>query len=291
MPTPRVPASAVLRQPAARGDQVVLYFDARPGFTSFLGIANGGAEDLDVRVDLHASDLQLSFSLTERLAAGARRTIDVGLLVAEGLAPEPGIAVATAVDARGEPVVTRALGGSFSVASLESGAAWGGPGAARSAVTSATGRRPALGSRIDGEEIVLERIAPDALDLATFHDPATLDGAAAGGSQLVLVSFDDVATVGGGTGPLVRAAAMRWGVAAWRADGSEIARGAYDTAGVDVSSLQEMLGAEVLGSSGRPELVARTPAAGNRMVLFAQALGTFASGHALPPLDLEEENR
>lgn len=257
---------------------MIFYFDARPGFTSFLSLASAAEAQLTVRIDLRAADLRPSLTLEEVLAPGATRTLDVGALREAGLAPEPGLAVATAVDATGTPLTSRALAGTFSVANVELGSAWGGPGAARLARRAGDASLPPLGTPVDGATVLFEQIRPAALDLATFHDPAAL--ANGGGNQVVFVSFDDVA----GEAPALARAAMRWVLAARRNDGDEIATVAHDTSGVEVSHLERLLGPAVNGAGGRLELVARTPAAPNRLVFFSQSLGTFSVGHLLPPL-------
>lgn len=279
-PTPTTEPPGVVRQePSSRGDQVLYYLDARPGFTTFLSVANVGGDALDVRVDFHASDLSPSHELLLALPAGGSRTIDVGELRDEGLVAGPGLAIASAVDAAGEPLVTRALAGNFTVANLALGSAWGAPGVARSARLAAGGETPARGTHIDGDAVVLEQIRPDAVELAVYHDPATLEDASEGGNQLIFVSFDDAS----GRAPDVAGAAMRWVVSATRSDGGEIDAAALDTSGVEASHLAAIVGPEVLGAAGHLELVARTPSAGNRLVFFAQSLGTFATGYLLPP--------
>src|SRR5205085_3148104 len=65
---------------------------------------------------------------------GGTLTIDVGGLAAGGLPAQAGVAFVTAVDTAGAPLVTRALTGSFTIANLQTGAAWGSVAAARSAV-------------------------------------------------------------------------------------------------------------------------------------------------------------
>jgi len=277
--TPAPAPGAIVEQPASRGDQLLFYLDASAGFTSFVSVANVGAAPLDVLVDVYAADLTLRDTLALALPAGGSRTIDVGALRAAGVVAGPGLAIAYAVDPSGAPIVTRALSGNFTVANLATGSAWGAPGAARSARKADDGDAPAVGTVIDGATVLLDQIRPDVVELAAYHDPDTLERAAEGGNQLVFVSFDDV----GGRAPEVRTAAMRWVVSATRNDGTPLPSGAVDTSGVDVSHLEAVVGPDVRGAAGRLELTARTPWAGNRLVFFAQSLGTFATGYLLPP--------
>jgi hypothetical protein len=149
----------------------------------------------------------------------------------------------------------------------------------RSARTDADSTIPQSGTLIDGSNVVLEQLRPAAVELAIYHDPASLDAAADGGNQLIFVSFDDVA----GRAPKVAGAAMRWVAVVSRADGTPVDAPAFDTSGVEVSHLAAVVGPDVNGAAGRLELVARTPSASNRLVFFAQSLGTFATGYLLPP--------
>lgn len=275
-PTPVAPSGSTAH---SRGDQLLAYFDARDGFTSFVGIANTGAEPLLVRVDVRGADLRLALSWRETLAATTTRTIDVGALRASGLGAEPGLLLVTAIDGTGAAIASDALAGNFTVAHLDRGAAWGAAAIPRRARVAATGAAAPGGTIIDGATVVLETIRPSAVELAAYHAPATLDRHEVGGNQVIFASFDDVA----GAAPEVVPAAMRWVVDAVRQDGAAIEAAALDTSGVEVTHLEELLGADAADAPGRLELVARTPSADNRLVFFAQSLGSFATGYLLPP--------
>lgn len=275
VPTPVAPGASTA---GSRGDQVLAYFDAREGFTSFLSLANTGDEAIVVRVDLRGHDLRLLRSWRETLAAGATRTIDVGGLRSDGLPAEPGLAIATAVDDTSGAIASGALAGNFTVANLALGSAWGAPAVARRARVVATGAAAPAGASIDGTEVVFETVGPAAVELATYFAPDTLDRPEAGGNQVIFVSFDDVVAA-----PEVVRAAMRWVVAGTHNDGTPIAAPVAETSGVEVTHLEELLGAGAIDASGRLELIARTPSADNRLVFFAQSLGTFATGYLLPP--------
>ena len=277
--TPAPAPGAVVVQPASRGDQVLLYFDARAGFTSFLSLANTGTAPLDVRIDVYDEDLTRGDAIDLSLPAGGSRIVDIGELRDAGSVSGPGLAIAYAVDASGAAVVTRVLAGNFTVANLATGSAWGAPGAARSARLASGGEVPAPGTVIDGAAVLLDQIRPDKVELAVYHDPDTLESASEGGNQLVFVSFDDV----GGQAPEVRSATMRWIATASRNDGAFLPAAAFDTSGVEVSHLEAVAGPGVRGAAGHLELTARTPWAGSRLVFFAQSLGTFATGYLLPP--------
>lgn len=276
VPTPVAPGAPVA---GSRGDQMLAYFDARDGFASFVSLANTGDEPLVVRIDLRGRDLRLLRSWQEPLDAGASRIVDIGGLRAGGLPAEPGLAVATAVDDEGGAIASGALAGNFTVANMTLGSAWGAPAIARRSRVVATGSRAPAGVAIDGKVVVLETQRPGAVELATYFAADTLDRPEAGGNQVIFVSFDDVE----GFPPEVASAAMRWSVDGTRNDGTPIGAPAIDTSGVEVTHLEELLGSAASDVSGRFELVARTPSADNRLVFFAQSLGSFATGYLLLP--------
>lgn len=267
------PAAASLAAPLARGDQLLLHYDARDGYTTFLNVANQGAVPRDLRITLYGPNLAAGLQLDESLAAGATRTIDVGSLRAEGLPAEAGIALVTAVQ-DGLPVTSGALAGSFTVANLATSSAWGAPAAARLARTS-SGTSPANGTPIDGRDVALQPFAASRADLAVFYDPLSLEPAERGGNQLVVVSFDD-------DGVLPVPVATRWRVVATRNDGTEVSDAIASFAGVALRELVRLAGAGVEGAAGRIVLEAQPGAARNRLVYFVQSLGTFATGYLLP---------
>jgi hypothetical protein len=272
-------ASRGLPEPAARGDQLVLYYDARDGFTAFLNVANEGASAIDVRLQLYGGEIATPFETTATLAANGTRTFDVAALRQEGLPAQAGVALVTAVDGEG-PFASRVLAGSFTVANLSTSSAWGAPAAARTAVRSEGNSfvPVAPGTQIDGTTVVLDQISPRTLDLSVYYDPDTLEPPASGGNQLVFVSFDDVA----GEGLSIVGAEVAWGLAGTRSNGETTTAGTHTTSGVEVTDLESVAGVDLGGSAGRLRLSLRPPSAANRIVYFAESLGTFATGYALP---------
>jgi hypothetical protein len=282
-PTNPLEAELIQHVPDGTGDQVLLYFDARDSFTTFLNLHNFGGEELEVSLLLYSGDL--SGEPVEELvllAAGATRTIDVGLLREDGLPAQAGVAFATAIDSNGAPVVSRALAGSFTVANLQTSSAWGAAGAGRSAVAlSGSGVvEPPIGTVIDGASVLLKAIRPDRLMLAVYYDPATLQPAAEGGNQLIFLSFNDVP----GAVFDVSATTTTWTLDATKNDGSAIDADPYAANGVSLSDLESLLGSEVNGSAGSLQLTAQPPGAYNRLVFFVESLDTFATGYLLPPV-------
>jgi hypothetical protein len=49
-----------------------------------------------------------------------------------------------------------------------------------------------------------------------------------------------------------------------------------------VSDLSTVAGVDLGGSAGRLRFSIRSPSAANRIIYFAESLGTFATGYALP---------
>jgi hypothetical protein len=54
---------------------------------------------------------------------------------------------------------------------------------------------------------------------------------------------------------------------------------------VEVTDLNTVAGNDLGGSAGRLRFSLRPPSAANRIIYFAESLGTFATGYALPALD------
>lgn len=263
--------------PDGSGDQLVLLYDARDGFTTFLNLHNLGDEPRTVRLELRGLALDDAFTQVVALAAGATRTIDVGALRSDGLPARAGAAFVVAIDDAASPVVTRALGGSFTIANLTTGSAWGAPAAARRAVASgATSTLPAPGTPIDGDDVRLRGIRPARVGLSVYYDPSTLEPAALGGNQLVFLSFDD-----DGATPV--AAVTTWSVDGRRSDGSGFASDDVAVSGVLLSHLEEIVGSAASGAAGSITFDTAGGAT-SRLVFFSESLGTFATGYLLPPV-------
>src|SRR5262249_36631854 len=126
-------------RPDGDGDQLVFYYDARPGFTTFLNLHNASVDALDVQVQFYGPPFGSPFVRTLSIEAGGTHIFDVGALKSDepALPAQFGVAIATPVNPAGKPVVTHALSGNFTVANLLVHSAWGASAAARSAVQSA----------------------------------------------------------------------------------------------------------------------------------------------------------
>ena len=264
------------------GDQLLFYYDARPGFTTFVNLANLGASQLVVRLRFYGPDLRSALDRDEVLPAGGTRTISLDAIVAAGLPRQAGLVVAAAIDAAGEPVVTRALAGNFTIANLQTSSAWGAAAIARSGMVRQGGAmvRAAVGTPLDGATARLQQVRPGAVDLSVYYDPLDLEPVERGGNQVVLASFADAV----GDGLAVLPATQGWRVTATRNSGETVAEVAHATSAVEITDLASLAGAAVEGSAGRLSLVAQGTTAANRLAFFVESLGTFATGYLLPPV-------
>ena len=279
-PTDEISAGLFGAVPEGRGDQLVFYYDARDGFTTFLNLHNPGDEALTVSLAAYGPALGAPFTDLITLGAGATRTLDVAELRDRGLPAQVGVAFATAVDGAGSPVVTRSLAGNFTVANLATSSAWGAAAAARTAVQLTAGGVVAAerGATIDGESVLLRALRPDRVHLATYYAPDTLQAPEQGGNQLIFLSFNDVPGDAFGAA----AASTRWTLDARRNDGAAFSAGEVDVSGVQVKHLEELLGDDAGSSAGSIVFSAAASGAYNRLVFFTESLGTFATGYLLP---------
>jgi hypothetical protein len=278
-PSPTVDDGSLVEtvRPEASGDQLVFYFDTREGFTTFLNLHNLGSASLRVRIGLCDATLTLRLEQDLDIGAGTTRTLDLASLRSSGLPATVGAAFVSAIDEAGEARVSRALAGSFTVANLATGSAWGAPAAARRAVVVDGGQvtTPALGTAIDGDLVRLQRIRPTGLDLAVYYDPTTLEPAEIGGNQLVLLSFD-------GDGAPVAASTV-WQLDAHRSDGVAFSAAPITVSGVSLTHVTALLGEAAEGAAGSIHF-ATEDGAHNRLVFFVQSIGTFATGYLLTPI-------
>jgi len=285
-------------RPNNKGDQVIFYYDVRDGFTTFLNLRNGAGTELQVQLLFYSGDFSQPFEQTVTLPAvpgssggagtGGVVVVDVGALRTSGLASDAGVAIATAVDTAGHPVVTRALSGNFTIANMATSSAWGSQGLARSAIHPPTAPAgtcapspPAvtLGALIDGTTVVLTPLQPGTGDLAAYYNPDTLAPAAEGGNQLIFASFVDV------PGATYSAAAEKttWNITGVRSSGAPLGPTHVDVTGVVVSDLVTAAGKQIAGEGGA--LTFTAPASSKPLthfIFFTESLGTFSTGYLLP---------
>lgn len=265
--------------PETIGDQVIFYYDARADFTTFITLRNTGETELTVSVLYYGPTFSTPFSKAVTLPGGALTIIDVGALRGTGLPAQPGVAIATAVNLSGQPIATRALTGNFTVANLLTGSAFGAAGAARSAV--GDGGPLDVGQVIGLENGVLQNIRPSGVLLAAYYDPASLAPVSASGNQLIFVNFEDTytPTYGASIG------STTWTAIATRGNGAGISNNLFTANGVTVTDLASVAGPGVNGAAGSLTFTSNAISPGlNRLVYFAESLGTFGTGYLLPPL-------
>jgi hypothetical protein len=238
---------------------------------------------------VHAITIPVGPGNAGAAGTGGTFTLDVGGLAASGLPAQAGVAFVTAVDAAGAPLVTRVLTGSFTIANLQTGAAWGSVAAARSAVrVEATNPNrpctesvaaPDRGTIVDGTSVLFPPIQPSAADLAVYYDPDSLAPAALGGNQVIFVTFEDAV----GVPYAAKRVATEWELVAVRDTGVPIEADPVETGGVAVTDLVSLLGSAARGARGSIIFNAEaSPKRLTRLVYFTQALGTFGTGYLLP---------
>jgi hypothetical protein len=247
-----VSAPGAVARPDGRGDQVISYYDARDGFTSFLNLRNETGTALSVSLLLYDSAFDPPFAQTLTIDAGSLATIDMSALRAGGLRAGVGVAFATAVNAAGAPIVSRALAGNFTVANLA--------------------------TVIDGSNILLPPIQPSNADLASYYDPDLLVRSG-GNDQLIFIAFEDV------PGPVysARTASVPWTLQALDATGQQAAITTFTATGVTATDLVTVAGSGINGASGAITFITTgTTAPLTRLIYFTESLGTFSSGYLLP---------
>jgi hypothetical protein len=275
-------AQVVISQPdLAAGSQLIFYYDAREGFTTFVNIRNSGGEPLNVQLDIWSPTFQAKVVQTFPLAVGGVRVFDIGSLKATaGVGAEVGVAVASVVDASGLPIQMRSLAGNFTVANLVTGSAWGSPALGRSARKVVDGLAPPDGTVVNGSLVVYQIIQPDAVALATYYNPQNLAPVQDHGNQLVFVSFKD----GVGAGASLIAATSDWLMIATRGAEGTLSSAPIQVIGVNERDIVQVLGTDANGAPGGGGFVRGAGETANRFIFFVQSLGTFGTGYLLPAL-------
>ncbi len=271
-----------LEQPHGVGAQLIYYYDARDGFTTFVNLGQVGADEITVRVDFYGPTFQNRFSKTYTVGPIDVRVIDVGALRAtDGLPAQQGIAVASVVNALGKPIAVTpltSLTGNFTVANLATGSAWGSPAAARAAQGIFSGAAPPFGTVVEGD-IGYQRIRPSLLTLAAHYDPRSLAPVSAHGNQVIFITFKD------GEGLDVTSGSTEWTIDGNSRGGQSPIFVTTTVDGVTELDLVSLLGEVANGGPGN--LIFSTNEQDfneSRLVFFVQSLGTFGTGYLLPPI-------
>jgi hypothetical protein len=282
-------AQSLIAAPGTSGDQLLFFYDATSGRTLFLVVANVSQSDLTLEIDWYSQDLTSRLATqTQALAAGANVVLDANQV--PGVTGNAGLTVVTpvvsATDAR--PIVpsvfrdtlpsapSGSLIGGFTLADLSSNSAFGQNPLARVAVDAAGNRAPA-GAIVDGTTVRYQRIAPDALFIPFYFNPAsgTLT------NRAFVAAFEDrYAASGFSIGPV----SLNLGAALIDATGDNFANGTLPVNGVAFTDLQTLAGGTPFTRSGKVLLGLSNPlpANANLLGLMSQSLGTFAVGQGMP---------
>lgn len=275
-------AQVIISEPdLSGGSQLISYFDAREGSTTFVNVRNSGSERANVKFDLVPASFFQPDSQAFSLAPGEVRVIDIGAEKDAGtIPPEQGIALLSVVNDEGLPIERPVLTGNFTVANLLTGSAWGSPSIGRSGRIITDGTAPGTGTVIDGTTVLYQIIEPTILRLATYYNPQRLAPVEARGSQLIFVNFkDSVRNL-----PLIGAETI-WDVTATSgAQGTPLSARIL-VGGITDRDLVSVFGPGANGSAGGGGFtrVGGTESS-NRFIFFVQALGTFGTGYLLPNL-------
>lgn len=101
---------APLEQPSTIGSQLIYYYDAREGFTTFVNISQVGVGPLTIRLDVWDATFNSQITQVFTLAIRKQRVIDVGALkTTGGLGAQQGVAIASIMNDFGNPIDFPAL--------------------------------------------------------------------------------------------------------------------------------------------------------------------------------------
>jgi hypothetical protein len=273
-------AQGTIVVPDVRGDQLLFVYDARAARTSFLLLSNPGDQPVTVEVALYPATLASRLGTTTlTLESAGHVVIDPGTIAGGAAAGNAGLAVVTPIVAAGNatPVVPSVpLSGSFTLANTALQSAFGENAFGRLAVTSG-GARAAAGSTVDGGSVHYQRIAPAVLAIPLYFSPPTLGPVENDGNRIVIASFADQYSGAFSVTP----ADANLDAAFFDGGGVRIAERSLTASGVLLTDLQSVAGAErTLTSSGKVFFAIDAPGA-NVIGVFAQSLGTFASGQRM----------
>ena len=273
-------AQGTIPVPDVRGDQLLFVYDARPSRTSFLLVSNPGDQPVTVEIALYPATLASRLgAATLTLESAGHAVLDPGTLAGGAAAGNAGLAVVTPIVAASNPtpvVPPVPLNGSFTLANTALQSAFGENAFGRLAVTSG-GARAASGSTVDGGAVRYQRIAPGVLAIPLYFAPPTLGPVENDGNRIVLAAFADRYAGGFSVAP----ADATLDAVFFDAGGVRIAQRSSMTSGVLLSDLQSVAGPErTLTGSGKAFFAIDAPEA-SVFGVFAQSLGTFASGHRM----------
>jgi len=275
-----VRAQTQIPVPDVWGDQLLFFYDARPGRVSFLSISNPSSKAVTVEIAFYPLQLDRRLGQETRTLVGAANVVLDPATAAGGVGGgQAGLVVVTPIQTDdASPIVPpEPLAGAFTLANTTLGSAFGENAFGRLAVDG-VGIRPRAGRVVDGSTIRFQRFAPSGLIVPVYFNPARLGRPEDDGNRLILVAFADRYA---GRFDVVSA---RRSLTARFVDEKGVQR-AFGTAivdGVRLTNLQELSGGVVLNESGKVFLEQGTEDAGSLFGIFTQSLDTYASGQRLP---------
>ena len=284
-------AQSTIAAPGTSGDQLLFFYDATGGRTTFLVVSNLSPASVTLDIAWYAQDLTGRVATQRQtLAAGANVILDPSQV--QGVSGNAGITVVTPVvpGSDGRPVVPEPVNdslasaasgplvGGFTLADLSSGSAFGQNPLARIAVT-ADGKRAAAGSVVDGATVRYQRIAPDALTIPFYFNPRS----AGFTNRAILGAFEDrYATDNFSIGP----ASVDLQVGLIDSAGADVASSSITVSGVQFTDVQTLADATRVTSSGKVLLGITSPLpesarVGSTARIASIALARFASSRRL----------
>lgn len=291
------------------GDQLLFFYDTTTNRTTFLMVGNTNRDPIVVEVTFYSQDLnsRVGEDVMTIEAFGAR-VIDP--LLVDGVSGNAGLVTVTPIVNQVDhtPVIhARPLTGGFTLVNVSLGAGFGQNPFGRLAVAQGAGTRPTtlVGNTtvVDGTAVAYQEITPPtsprpvtlseapSLTVPVYFNPQTLSPVANDGNRLYMVSFQDQYAAGVGPDGAARFNVTPQNVLVtycfFDQTGNLFFVDSFALSGVVFNDLQSLAGVVPLIAPGRLEFLITPPGGTNIFGLFSQALGTFAVGQRLPPIDFE----
>ncbi len=280
-------AQTTIGTPATSGDQLLFFYDARTDRVPFLTVSNPSNAAVEIEVTFFPTSLAAALgSQSYALPAAGNVVIDpTSNDVAGGAARgNAGIAMVTPViggGSRRAVVPPEPLTGGFTLSNTALEAAFGENPLGRLAV-GGSGNRAAAGATVDGSTVKYQRFTPSVLTIPVHFNPQSLGDPEQDGNRVVLAEFADRY----GEPFSIAAASDSPSVVFLDSRGVRVAETTATVNGVLLTDLQELAGGDdVLERSGKVFFDVN-PGTSNAFGLFAQSLGTFASGQRMPAVNL-----
>lgn len=267
--------------PGIVGDQLIYFYDARGGRVPFLNFANPSDQDVTVEVVFYPQDLSRRLGQgVLKLVGGGNITIDPTAFAEGAARGNAGLALVTPIDGNGSPVVPpEPLGGSFTLANIELGAAFGENPLGRLALDK-SGNRASPWTKVDGGEVRYQEFSPEALWIPVYYNPVNLSPAGEDGNRVILIAFADQYGAEFNIGPDMQEDITASFV---DLDGFLVSQQGFQMSAVFLSDLNQ-IARGILTTSGKVFFGRGVWRAANFCGVFSQSLGTFGEGQRIPPV-------